>query len=73
MRPSLGLQMAVRSHLAWRRKPDAKWRLTEDALGRRMQEQVKVLDEAKHFVKPGGLLFYVCLLYTSTLPTILLV
>ncbi len=43
----------------WRRKPDAKWRLTEDALGRRMQEQVKVLDEAKNFVKPGGLLFYV--------------
>ena len=43
----------------WRRKPDAKWRLTEDSLGRRMQEQVKVLDEAKDFVKPGGLLFYV--------------
>jgi len=43
----------------WRRKPDAKWRLTEDALGRRMAEQVKVLDEAKHFVKPGGYLFYV--------------
>ena len=43
----------------WRRKPDAKWRLTEDALGRRMQEQVKVLDEAQHFVKPGGYLFYV--------------
>jgi 16S rRNA (cytosine967-C5)-methyltransferase len=43
----------------WRRKPDAKWRLTEDALGRRMQEQVKVLDEAKNFVKPGGYLFYV--------------
>lgn len=43
----------------WRRKPDAKWRLTEDALGRRMQEQVKVLDEAKDFVKPGGFLFYV--------------
>lgn len=43
----------------WRRKPDAKWRLTEDALGRRMQEQVKVLDEAKNFVKPGGYLFYI--------------
>ncbi len=43
----------------WRRKPDAKWRLTEDALGRRMQEQVKVLDEAQHFVKPGGFLFYI--------------
>ena len=43
----------------WRRKPDAKWRLTEDALGRRMAEQVKVLDQAKDFVKPGGFLFYV--------------
>ena len=43
----------------WRRKPDAKWRLTEDALGRRMAEQIKVLDQAKDFVKPGGFLFYV--------------
>ena len=43
----------------WRRKPDAKWRLSEDALARRMKEQVKVLDEAKDFVKPGGYLFYV--------------
>lgn len=43
----------------WRRKPDAKWRLTEDALARRMQEQTKVLDEAKTYVKPGGYLFYV--------------
>ena len=43
----------------WRRKPDAKWRLSEDALARRMKEQKKVLDEAKDFVKPGGYLFYV--------------
>ena len=43
----------------WRRKPDAKWRLSEDALERRMKEQVKVLDEAKEFVKSGGYLFYV--------------
>ena len=43
----------------WRRKADAKWRLSEDALARRMKEQVKVLDEAQAFVRPGGFLFYV--------------
>jgi len=43
----------------WRRKADAKWRLSEDALARRMKEQVKVLDEAQAFVRPGGYLFYV--------------
>lgn len=43
----------------WRRKPDAKWRLTEDALARRMNEQVSVLDGAKEFVREGGYLFYV--------------
>ena len=44
----------------WRRKPDAKWRLSEDALERRNNEQRSVLKSAKGFVKPeGGLLFYV--------------
>lgn len=43
----------------WRRKPDAKWRLSEDALERRMKEQVTVLGDAKAYVRPGGLLFYV--------------
>lgn len=43
----------------WRRKPDAKWRLSEDALVKRVAEQKKVLDEAKDFVKPGGYLIYV--------------
>ncbi len=43
----------------WRRKPDAKWRLSEDALERRNKEQETVLAEAKAFVRPGGLLFYV--------------
>lgn len=43
----------------WRRKPDAKWRLTEDALSVRNKEQVTVLNEAKEFVRPGGLLIYV--------------
>jgi len=50
----------------WRRKPDAKWRLTEDALIRRVKEQVKVLDNAKDFVKPGGYLIYVtCSMLTA--------
>ena len=43
----------------WRRKPDAKWRLNEDALERRNNEQRSVLNSAKGFVKPGGLMFYV--------------
>jgi len=43
----------------WRRKPDAKWRLSEEALERRNKEQVIVLTEAKTYVRPGGLMFYV--------------
>lgn len=43
----------------WRRKPDAKWRLSEDALARRMGEQAQVLSAAKDYVRKGGLLFYV--------------
>ncbi|MGB0908570.1 MAG: RsmB/NOP family class I SAM-dependent RNA methyltransferase [Maricaulaceae bacterium] len=43
----------------WRRKPDAKWRLSEEALERRYKEQKTVLKNAKGFVRPGGLLFYV--------------
>ncbi len=43
----------------WRRKPDAKWRLTESALERRRKEQVTVLNQGSEFVRPGGLLFYV--------------
>ena len=43
----------------WRRKPDAKWRLSEDSLERRVKEQAAVLDEAQDFVKEGGLLIYV--------------
>jgi 16S rRNA (cytosine967-C5)-methyltransferase len=43
----------------WRRHPDAKWRLSPDALQRRLNEQRKVLDKASLFVKPGGRLVYV--------------
>lgn len=43
----------------WRRKPDAKWRLSRPSLGIRLKEQKTVLGEAKKYVRPGGLLFYV--------------
>ena len=42
----------------WRRKPDAKWRLNEAALERRINEQKTVLDQASAYVRPKGLMFY---------------
>ncbi|WP_062231081.1 RsmB/NOP family class I SAM-dependent RNA methyltransferase [Aureimonas sp. N4] len=43
----------------WRRRPDAKWRLSESQLQKRMAEQDTVLEKASAFVKPGGRLAYV--------------
>lgn len=43
----------------WRRRPDAKWRLTQRQLDVRRSEQAAILDAAKVNVKPGGLLVYV--------------
>ncbi|CAN7338827.1 RsmB/NOP family class I SAM-dependent RNA methyltransferase [Mesorhizobium sp. LjNodule214] len=43
----------------WRRRPDAKWRLTQRQLDQRKGEQSVILDAAKAFVKPGGLLVYI--------------
>jgi 16S rRNA (cytosine967-C5)-methyltransferase len=43
----------------WRRRPDAKWRLTERQLEVRVAEQAAILDEAVGFVRPGGRLVYV--------------
>lgn len=43
----------------WRRRPDAKWRLTQEQLQMRMQEQTAILDMAANHVKPGGRLAYV--------------
>lgn len=43
----------------WRRRPDAKWRLTEQQLERREEDQRSVLDAAKQYVKIGGRLAYV--------------
>jgi len=44
---------------SWRRHPDTKWRLTPDALDRRLKDQDVVLDEGAGFVKPGGRMVYV--------------
>ena len=43
----------------WRRHPDAKWRLTEKQLTKRIAEQDEVLRVAADFVKPGGRMVYV--------------
>ena len=43
----------------WRRRPDAKWRLTQRQLDVRIAEQMAILDAAKDYVKPGGLLAYI--------------
>jgi 16S rRNA (cytosine967-C5)-methyltransferase len=42
----------------WRRRPDAKWRLTPEALAARVEEQRQVLTLAARLVKPGGRLVY---------------
>jgi 16S rRNA (cytosine967-C5)-methyltransferase len=43
----------------WRRRPDAKWRLSPQMLEARLAEQRAVLDEGAGLVKPGGRLVYV--------------
>lgn len=50
----------------WRRRPDAKWRLTQAQLERREEEQRDVLEKASYFVKPGGRLIYItCSLFSN--------
>ena len=43
----------------WRRRPDAKWRVSERSLGARLAEQEQVLDLAAPLVRPGGELIYI--------------
>ena len=43
----------------WRRRPDAKWKLTPDQLAARVAEQRALLDEAVQYLKPGGELVYI--------------
>ncbi|MEH6676939.1 RsmB/NOP family class I SAM-dependent RNA methyltransferase [Phenylobacterium sp.] len=44
---------------SWRRHPDTKWRLSPEALERRMADQDAVLDTGATFAKVGGRLIYV--------------
>ncbi|MGC4024295.1 MAG: RsmB/NOP family class I SAM-dependent RNA methyltransferase [Mesorhizobium sp.] len=43
----------------WRRRPDAKWRLSQKQVEQRCREQADILDKASRFVKPGGRLVYI--------------
>ncbi|MEP3277714.1 MAG: RsmB/NOP family class I SAM-dependent RNA methyltransferase [Stappiaceae bacterium] len=42
----------------WRRRPDAKWRLTQKALEDRLSEQETAITSAASFVRKGGYLVY---------------
>jgi 16S rRNA (cytosine967-C5)-methyltransferase len=44
---------------AWRRNPDAKWRMRPGALEQRVKEQAEILDRAVPLLKPGGRIAYV--------------
>jgi 16S rRNA (cytosine967-C5)-methyltransferase len=44
---------------AWRRNPDAKWRIRPGALAERIKEQEAVLERAAALVKPDGRIAYV--------------
>jgi len=44
---------------AWRRNPDAKWRIRPGALEQRIKEQDETLERGLHFVRRGGRLVYV--------------
>ncbi len=43
---------------AWRRRPDAKWRLRPANIDQRREEQRAILSLAAPLVKPGGRLVY---------------
>ncbi len=44
---------------SWRRKPDAKWRITEKQLAARQADQAALLERGAALVKVGGRLVYV--------------
>lgn len=44
---------------SWRRKPDAKWRLTEKQFLQRQKDQALVLEKGHALVKPGGTILYI--------------
>jgi len=44
---------------AWRRNPDAKWRVRPGALEQRRKQQAALLDRGATLVKPGGRIAYI--------------
>jgi 16S rRNA (cytosine967-C5)-methyltransferase len=44
---------------SWRRKPDAKWRLTPKQFAQRIKDQAQVLESGFSLLKPGGTLLYI--------------
>jgi 16S rRNA (cytosine967-C5)-methyltransferase len=44
---------------SWRRKPDAKWRLTQKQLDQRLKDQAAVLEKGHALTKPGGTILYI--------------
>ncbi|WP_254473442.1 RsmB/NOP family class I SAM-dependent RNA methyltransferase [Bartonella sp. B1098] len=50
----------------WRRRPDAKWRLTLEQVKQRQTEQRAILNEAIDYLKPNGRLVYItCSLFAD--------
>jgi 16S rRNA (cytosine967-C5)-methyltransferase len=45
---------------AWRRNPDAKWRMRPGALEQRVKEQAEVLDRAVPLLKAGRIVYVTC-------------
>lgn len=43
----------------WRRRPDAKWKLTPEQVAARATEQRAILEDGLRYVKPGGALVYI--------------
>jgi 16S rRNA (cytosine967-C5)-methyltransferase len=44
---------------AWRRNPDAKWRVRPGALEQRVKQQAEILDRAVGLLNPGGRIVYI--------------
>ncbi len=44
---------------AWRRNPDAKWRMRPGSLDRRRGQQSETLDRAMKMIRPGGRIAYI--------------
>lgn len=44
---------------SWRRKPDAKWRLTQKQFDQRRKDQALVLDKGYALARPGGTILYI--------------